>query len=171
MPISGTMMFPKTDRGGPGGEGGFTLLELLLVLLIMGTTRALSIGAWGVHDSPLESESRRLLHLVRRAKSEAMLTGREVRLELKGTEIFRIDEGRKTRIAAFSSGIGIALETEGGPAARSGHILFAGTGVSSERLLRLYADRETAAIHIPAVGSIVLKHGEHSLNDFARGEP
>ena len=51
------MMFPKTDRGGPGGEGGFTLLELLLVLLIMGTTLALSIGAWGVHDSPLESES------------------------------------------------------------------------------------------------------------------
>lgn len=156
------MMFPKTDRCRPDGEGGFTLLELLVVLLVMGATLALGIGAWGGHDSLLESESRRLLHLVRRARGEAMLTGREVRLELKGTEIFRIDEGRKTRLAAFPAGIGIVLEAAGGPAARSGHILFAGTGVASECLLRLYADRETAVIHIPAVGTIVLEKGEHS---------
>ena len=170
MPISGTMMFLKTDRYEQNEQNGFTLLELLVVLLIMGATLALSIGTWKGRDSLLDSESKRLLYIIRRAKGEAMLTGRDVRLELKGTEIFKIDGGQEIRVAAFPAGFGIVHEAAGSPAARTGRILFAGTGVSTECLLRLYADREAATIHIPAVGSIVLEKGEYSLNDFLRGE-
>ena len=85
MPISGTMMFLKTDRYEQNEQNGFTLLELLVVLLIMGATLALSIGTWKGRDSLLDSESKRLLYIIRRAKGEAMLTGRDVRLELTGT--------------------------------------------------------------------------------------
>lgn len=164
------MMFLKTDSTSLGGEGGFTLLELLVVLLIIGATLALSIGTWGGRDSLLESESKRLLHIIRRAKGEAMLTGQDVRLELKGAELFRIDEERETRIAAFPAGISIVREAEGAPTAQGGCILFAGTGVASECLLRIYAEHEAATIYIPAVGSIALEKGEYRLKDFVRGE-
>lgn len=170
MPISGTMMFLKTGRREPDGERGFTLLELLVVLLIIGATLVLSIGTWGGRDDLLEGESKRLLHIVQRAKSEALLSGRDVRLELKGREIFRIDGGREKHLAAFPAGIDIIFEAVGVPTAQVGSILFAGTGVSSECLLRLYAGHEAATIHIPAVGSIVLEKGEYRLKDFSGRE-
>ena len=58
----------------------------------------------------LESESKRLLYIIRRAKGEAMLTGRDVRLELKGNELFRIENDREKRIAAFPSDVSIVRE-------------------------------------------------------------
>ena len=170
MLISGTKMFLKTGKCRTEKARGFTLLELLVVLLILGATLALSIGTWGGGTTLLESESKTLLHIIRQAKADAMLSGHDVILVLKGTELFRQEEDSEKRLASFPSEVGIAYEDADGMTGRNGRIVFAGTGVASGCVLRLYAGGEAVTIGIPVVGSVTLRNGEYSLNDFAEEE-
>ncbi len=69
---------PRSPR-----QRGFTLLELLVVVLIIGVTLGLVVPSLNPdRNRDLEEESRRLAALIRLGAEEAVLQGREFALEL-----------------------------------------------------------------------------------------
>ncbi|MDX1443654.1 MAG: prepilin-type N-terminal cleavage/methylation domain-containing protein, partial [Gammaproteobacteria bacterium] len=63
---------------------GFTLIELLVVMVLMAllSAAALTTLNFAAGDEDIETEARRIGALVSLAAEEALLTGREIGLEL-----------------------------------------------------------------------------------------
>ena len=65
-------------------QRGFTLLELLVVMVLMAIMSAAAISTlnFSIGDEDIETEARRIGALVSLAAEEALLTGREIGMEL-----------------------------------------------------------------------------------------
>lgn len=82
-PAAGGEQAGYSTAGGNTAARGFTLLELLVVVLIIGITLALVVPVLDPGgDRVLEEEGRRLAALLRLATEEAVLEGREFAVEL-----------------------------------------------------------------------------------------
>lgn len=91
----------------PGGGRGFTLLEMLVVVFIIGiivSLATLSVGGRAADDR-LEREARRLDALLQTAAEEAVLFGVDLGLELTpgGYRFLRLDADGWTPIGAGDS--------------------------------------------------------------------
>jgi general secretion pathway protein H len=110
-----------------GRAGGFTLLELMVVVLIIGLLAAamvLSVGITG-QDQALEKESERAFALVRYAREKAEIETREFGLYLGEHEyefltfdprrqIWRsVDEDESLRLRELPAGLKLSLVVEG----------------------------------------------------------
>jgi len=72
------------DRSGKHSASGFTLLEILLVIVIVSVTTMMVAPSFVSLSSPsIQGEARRLVQLVRMAADESMLSGWPLRLSLK----------------------------------------------------------------------------------------
>ncbi len=63
---------------------GFTLIEILVVIVIVGTVLSIAMLSFGIlgNDRDLQTEARRFLSLVEVARDEASMQGREFGIEL-----------------------------------------------------------------------------------------
>jgi general secretion pathway protein H len=110
-----------------GRVGGFTLLELMVVVVIIGLLAAamvLSVGITG-KDQPLEKESDRAAALVRYAREKAEVETREFGLYLGEHEyefltydprkgLWRsVDEDESLRLRELPAGLKLSLVVEG----------------------------------------------------------
>lgn len=70
-------------------EQGFTLIELLVVMVLMALLSAAAISTlrFSFGDDDIETEARRIGALVNLAAEEALLTGREIGMELDQRQI------------------------------------------------------------------------------------
>jgi len=70
-----------------GGELGFTLIEILVVLVIVGIIMAVALLSFGIlgDDRSLNREARRLSSLIELVSDEATMQGREYGLEFMRT--------------------------------------------------------------------------------------
>ncbi len=85
-------------------EGGFTLLETLIVVTIMGLTLGLLVGRGPVRSQTLEMRAavNDVARGLRRARSNAIVTNNPSRLTMDLTQHnFRIDNGAPTALPAF----------------------------------------------------------------------
>lgn len=67
-----------------GSRSGFTLVEILVVMTIVGIIMAVAVLSFGIlrDDRTLEREARRLSSLIRMANDDATIQGRDFGLEL-----------------------------------------------------------------------------------------
>lgn len=65
------------------GQRGFTLLELLVVILIIGLISSFAVLSVGGRDDALREQSRRLVALIRLAGEEAIINATDLALRLR----------------------------------------------------------------------------------------
>jgi general secretion pathway protein H len=131
MPTSatGTSSNPRRRRRGVARSSGFTLLELLVVIVIIGIISSMAVVSIRVlgGDHEMDQEARRLVAVLGQAREDAMLEGRDVgiRIDARGYDFLRYD-GRAERWAlvaedpllrerAFPDGLEASLWLESRP--------------------------------------------------------
>jgi general secretion pathway protein H len=99
MPTSatGTSNSPRRRRGAPQRSSGFTLLEVLVVVVIIGIITTMAMVSTRVlgGDHEMDQEAKRLVAVLAQARDDAMLEGRDVglRVDSRGYD-FMLYDGR-----------------------------------------------------------------------------
>lgn len=77
---------------------GFSLIELLLVLVILGTLSAYALPRWEPADTTLAAQAERLARDLRHAQALAMSQGRSLRFELQPPSGYRVTDSSGTTV-------------------------------------------------------------------------
>jgi general secretion pathway protein H len=139
---------PARAATSPAGSAGFTLLELLVVLVLVAGALALVPGLIAGRSPPvLDGSAREIAGVLREARSRAIFLGRDQRVTLDLDARRLIDaRGRET---ALPEGLGLALLTATAELEGDGRgaIRFFPDGGSTGGRVRLVQDgREIAVV-------------------------
>lgn len=83
-------------------NNGFTLIELMVVLLIIGITVSLAVLTIGGGEQPVDTETRRLQTLLGLVREESILQGRNLglRFDAVGYQFFALGGGKWAELEA-----------------------------------------------------------------------
>jgi len=161
----------------PSRQPGFTLLEMLVVLILIGVTVSVVVLSSG-HDRSrqLEQEARRLVELMRLAQEEAVLNGQElaIRFHPHGYEFQQpaedawqtLQQPRLLRPRRLDADLRLRLYQDGLPVslreAGAGRILILSSGELTPFELRLDLQHAASGYRIlgTALGQLLLEAGD-----------
>jgi len=158
---------------------GFTLLELLIVLVILGITLSFAVLSFGLKDSQseLKQQGTQLAALMQLASEESILLGQEIALqfndegyyflnlkddkwlEIKDDQVFR-KRNIPTNIQVNLSVEGISISNEN---ALEERIYFFSSGESSPFELTLSAQDTTFRYKVVGDSQAAIKHGNEQF--------
>ena len=154
-------MCPTAERR----SAGFTLLELLIVLVIMGVLVAVGAGALSVERNPLYTGAQALVT----ASSTALLLNAPVTLELGQTFMeISSENGDRPLREAFPKGMSAASIDEHYLLGGSQKLLFHPLGVVQEHVVHLQSGQDTLSVYIPATGTARILEGQFSLEQIRK---
>lgn len=172
----------NAEPGARQSEQGFTLMELLIVLLIVGTMTGVGAGLFSLERNSLHEGARQLETAVSMARNSAMLRNRPVYLELK-RESLEIRETEKPSVKGghaeqgevfllqeLPSGVSIASVNGRDLADGEAESLlcFRPQGITGERVVCLGSGARNISIYIPAVGKPLTREGRASLEQMRK---
>ena len=153
-------MCPTAERR----SAGFTLLELLIVLVIMGVLVAVGAGALSVEQNP-----QALVTASSTARSRALLLNAPVTLELGQTFMeISSENGDRPLREAFPKGMSAASIDEHYLLGGSQKLLFHPLGVVQEHVVHLQSGQDTLSVYIPATGTARILEGQFSLEQIRK---
>ena len=98
--VTGTSSRPRRGRAAASRVSGFTLLEILVVVVIIGIITTMAVVSTRVlgGDHEMDQETKRLVAVLAQVREDAMLEGRDVglRIDALGYDFLRYD-GRNER--------------------------------------------------------------------------
>ena len=160
-------MCPTAERR----SAGFTLLELLIVLVIMGVLVAVGAGALSVERNPLYTGAQALVTASSTARSRALLLllNAPVTLELGQTFMeISSENGDRPLREAFPKGMSAASVDEHYLLGGSQKLLFHPLGVVQEHVVHLQSGQDTLSVYIPATGTARILEGQFSLEQIRK---
>lgn len=108
---------------GQARNAGFTLIEVLVVMLIIGITVSLAVLGIGGGEQPVQTEARRLQVLLGLVREESILQGRNLGLRFKadgyqffvlnGEQWLPLEDDQMLRQREMPADIRLELEAEG----------------------------------------------------------
>ncbi len=145
---------------------GFTLMELMLVLLILGIVLGLGVPWMQGGDSSLDRSGSNLLRLLSEARTDAILSraGTAVVAE-RGRLYVETKQGRRP-VDALADGVSLRFFSEAMRGEADGRIAFSPSGVSGECLLLLSWGGQSLSLYVPPVGGALMRFGEHDLEEL-----
>ena len=170
----------KTEPG-RRAEQGFTLMELLIVLLLVSTLTGIGAGLFSLERNALHEGARQVETAVSMARNSAMLRNRPVYLELKreSLEIRETEKpspkgmdpgnGETFHVQELPSGVSVAGVNERLLTDSADTLLcFRSLGVASERVIWLSDGPRSISIYIPAVGKPLTLEGRATLEQMRK---
>jgi len=96
--VTGTSSSPRRGRAAASRVSGFTLLEILVVVVIIGIITTMAVVSTRVlgGDHEMDQETKRFVAVLSQAREDAMLEGRDVglRVDARGYDFLRYDSRR-----------------------------------------------------------------------------
>lgn len=152
-------------------DSGFTLLELMFSLVIIGILLGLGIGFFDPGSSGMRQLGREVAARFSRARVEAMLSRSKVTLEFDGDRIYQIaDNGEKKLVQTLPPGIQIAIDGKALMTGGKARCFFSPLGYGSEKLVHLHDGKEGFSIYVPSIGAPVARQGLRSVEDLRHEE-
>jgi MSHA pilin protein MshC len=140
-------------------QHGFTLIELVTVMAVLGIVAALALPRWSPSDSTLATQADRLARDLRHAQSLALSQGRRLTFHVQSASNYRVTDSGGTTVTdpATRSPFSVSLEnsvTLGGNDLvfdSLGRPLNAGSLASSAQAYTLSGDSRTATVTVSPV--------------------
>lgn len=155
--------FNLLQQPGTFGSPGFTLFELLVVMLLMGILMAMGIGVLSLGKNPLHQAGRIIVTAASSARSRALLLNTPVFLHFTASTLVLTSSDGKLHVSE-SLPEGVTIRSINGKfmTAKEHNACFLPRGVVQEQVLILQADGESLSVYIPAVGSAEIFDGERT---------
>lgn len=165
MRISITRTRLKTDRG-------FTLLELLLCLVIIGALLTLGAASFQPHMTELEQVVPQISAALSRARVGAMLSRHRIMLEFAADQINQIGpDGTRRLLGKLPPDILTYLNGKSLMSSSPTLLSFGPLGYAGENIIHLQGQLESWSIYLPPLGAPIARKGLLSLEEMRKEKP
>ena len=151
---------------------GFTLFELLICILIVGSLLALGAAFFQPRISALENAVSRISALISHTRVDAMLSKQRKMLEFDGAQINQINSnGQRQQLDQLPDHTTAFLNGKSLMQNSAVRLSFGPLGYAGENLIHLQAEDESWSIYLPPLGGPVSRKGIFSIEEMRKDKP